>query len=215
MSFKELQDSLDERISAAKITGFWSTNAKKEWINQAGQRVCDFMPWEAIKLALCITTEGGREYYDYPEQFKYNSIYNIVIEDEDYGGNSGRSRYMWDDYQKSKNLELTDLIFTNHNKWYMLNPVPENGKKMSLYGLRRWSTLTADADEPILPTEFDEAIVRIALSSCYRKAKMYDEARAELAEIVSPEGGLLMNVWRQELSEGPRGYGGTVKVSRW
>jgi hypothetical protein len=219
MTFLGLQTELDNRISSAKITGFWSESAKKEWINQAGMRVCDFKPWEALKHALYITTTGQREYYDYPANnnnaFKYNSIYNIIIEDEEYFGKDGRRRVKWDDYQKAKSREDEEKIFTNHNKYYFLNPVPEDGKTMSIWGLRRWQKLTEDTDEPILPQDFDEAIVRVALATCMRKAKRWDEARAELLEVLSPEGGVLMNIWNQEQDEGPRGYGGTIKHIRY
>ena len=218
MTYKGLQDELDSRISAAKVTGFWSADAKKEWINFAGQRVCDFKPWEFLKKALTITTEDDREYYDYPDgddnAFKYNSIYNIVIADEEYFDKDGRKRVTWDVYKRAKNRESEELIFTNHNKWYMLNPVPENGKVMSIYGLMRWVKLVNDADKPICPSEFDEAIVKLALSTCLRKSKKYNEANVEMMEVLNPEGGLLMNIWTQEQDEGPRGYGGVILTSR-
>jgi len=214
MNFEELQQDLDDRISAAKVTGFWSVDAKKEWLNQAGQRVCDFRPWEFLKTAKTITTMGEREYYDYPEEFKYNSIYNIKIEDEEYYSEAGRYRKKWDDFQRYKNAGSIDKIFTNHNKWYFLCPVPEDGKTMQLYGLRKWEKLIEDTDEPITPSEFDEAIVRTALASCLRKARRHDEANSHIAEIFSPEGGVLLNLWIQEQDEGPRGYAGTIKSTR-
>lgn len=223
MNFEELQEALDDRISSAKVTGFWSTDAKKRWLNQAGQRVCDFKPWEWIKKAVYTETRDEREYYDYPEAsaqtdwdtFKFNSIYNIMIEDEDYGAEGGRRRQIWDDFQRAKHTEDDDYIFTNHNKWFFLYPVPEDGKEMVLYGLKKWRELEENDDEPISPTEFDEAIVRIALASCMRKAGMVNEARAELLEVLSPEGGLLNNLWMQEQDEGPRGYGGQFKHIRY
>lgn len=216
MNFKELQDELDDRISASKVTGFWSEDAKKQWINQAGQRVCDFKPWEWLKKSVYIQTREDREYYDYPEpanatswdSLKMNSIYNITIEGEEYGDNDGRRRKLWDEYQKAKNRGDNRYIFTNHNGWYFLHPIPENDKKMTLYGLRRWRKLVADTDEPITPEEYREPIARIALASCLRKAGMHNEARSELLEIVGPDGGLLASLWTQEQDEGPRGYGG-------
>jgi hypothetical protein len=223
MNLKELLEDLDDRISAAKVTGFWSPEMKTIWLNQAGQRICDFRPWEWIKKAVYTTTRDDREYYDYPEaanqtswdSLKMNSIYNIVIEDEEYGENDGRIRKTWDEYQRAKHREDETKIFTNHNRWYFLNPVPDNGKEMALYGLKRWRTLEDDDDEPISPTEFDEPLVRIALTSCMRKAGMYNEARAELLEVISPEGGVLANLWMQEQDEGPKGYGGRINHVRF
>jgi len=214
MTFKELQDALDDRISAANITGFWSEDAKKQWLNDAGQRVCDYRPWEFLRVAKTITTREDREYYDYPEEFKYNSIYNIVIEDEEYYGAGGRIRKMWDSFQKEKQEETGLKIFTNHNQWYFLYPVPENDKTMQIYGIRKWEELENDSDEPISPSELDEAIIRVALASCLRKSKRYDEANIETAEVFSPESGVLLNAWIQEQGEAPRGYVGRIKTTR-
>ncbi len=223
MNKKELLEDLDDRISAAAITGLWPDDFKLRAINQAGQRVCDFKPWEWLKRAVYTTTRDEKEYYDYPEDvpqldgesFKLNSIYNIVIEEEEYYGDDGRMRKKWDDFQRNKNLEKEELIFTNHNKWFFLHPVPEDGKEMVLYGLLRWRDLENDNDEPISPVEYDEAIVRIALATCLRKAKKHDEARAEVAEVLSPEGGILMTLYTQEMDEGPRGYSGKFNHIRY
>lgn len=223
MTFSQLQTELDNRISAAKVTGFWSDDAKKEWLNQAGQRVCDFKPWEWLKKAVYIDTRDDREYYDYPEaspqtdqdSLKLNSIYNIVIEDEEYNDDDGRIRKTWDEIQRAKHKELDVLWFANHNKWFFLYTVPDNGKEMILYGLRRWRKLSDDADEPISPDEYDEAIVKIALATCLRKAKRYDEANVEMTEVLNPEGGMLVNLWTQEQDKGPRGYGGEMGHRRF
>lgn len=218
MNFEELLEELDDRISAAKTTGFWDTDAKKKWINQAGQRVCDFAPWEFLKKAVYIQTTGDREYYDYPDHdnfdFKLNSIYNIVIEDEDYNNRDGRTRKKWDVFQKHKNQNLREKIFTNHNRYYFLHPIPENDKKMTIYGIQRWKPLTDNTDEPLTPSDLDEAIVRVALATCLRKARRHDEARAELAEVIG-EGGILSRLFNQQQNEGPRGYGGKIKNVRF
>lgn len=223
MKFSELLEDLDSRMSSAKVTGFWSEDAKKEWLNQAGQRICDYTGWEWLKKAVYTSTRDGREYYDYPEassqtswdSLKMNSIYNIVIAGEEYYGDDGRIRKQWDDFQRAKLREDTTPIFSNHNQWYFLHPIPEDGKEMVLYGLKRWRTLSGNDDVPISPAEFNEPLVRLALATCLRKARRYDEAISEVQEIMGQQGGILFNLREQEREEGPRGYVGKIKHIRF
>lgn len=221
MNFEELQTELDARISAAKVTGFWSADMKKAWLNQAGQRVCDFKRWKWLELALETTTHDSAEYYDYPNQagnaFKKDSIYQINVEGEEYfADQAGRSRLNWEQFQKAKNIgDDSKKIFSNHNGFFFLYPVPADGKTMSLYGLRKWVKLVNTTDTPISPSEYDEAIVRIALATCLRKAKKYNEAKAELVEVLDPRVGILQNLWEQENDEAPQGYGGEAQSTRW
>lgn len=219
MTFQELQTELDGRISASSASGFWTATEKKSWLNQAGQRVCDFYRWTFLELALEIETSDSRQYYDYPGgsiRFKPNSIYQIDIEGETYArGVAGRRRVTWEQFQKKVQEEDDELVFTNHNGFYFLNPVPSNGKTMSIYGKKGWQTLVNTGDTPITPEELDEAIVRIALASALRKAKKYDEAKAELLEVLDPNIGILAMFKNQIENDAPEGYGGEAQSSRW
>jgi hypothetical protein len=215
----ELLLDLNNRISAAKVSGFWTDAMKKEWLNTSGQRVCDWYKWKDIELALETVSRDGKEYYDYPtapNEFKKDSIYYLSIEGETYPPDRpGRSRLNWDEYQRKKAEESDDLIFTNHNGFYFLNPVPQDGKIISIFGLKKWRKLEEDDDESILSSEFDEAIIRIALATCMRKAKRYNEAKAELVEVLDPQVGVLAMIKSQMENEAPQGYAGEAQSSRW
>lgn len=219
-TLEELRGDLNNRISAAKVSGFWTEAMKDSWLNKAGQRVCDYKRWRDIELALETQTRSEKEYYDYPTEavaFKKDSIYQIDIEDEEYPADqAGRRRVTWTQFQKAKQVgDDSKLIFTNHNGFYFLYPIPDDGKVMSLYGLKKWQKLESDDDESILPSEFDEAIVRIALAACLRKAKKYDQAKAELVEVLDPNVGILALLWLQQSDEAPQGYGGEASSSRF
>jgi len=221
MTKAELLQGLNDKISAAKVSGFWTETMKIQWLDDAGVTVCNFYRWPFLELALTKQTEEQREYYDYPGgiyRFKPNSIYYLAIEGESYpAGQAGRRRVNWEQFQEKKQEASDDLVFTNHNGFYFLYGIPEDGKTMSLIGLKGWKKLEdqTDEDEPITPMEFDEAIIRIALASCLRKAKKYAEAKAELSEVLDPQIGVLAQIKGQTEVEGPQGEGGTAKTSRW
>jgi len=221
MTKSELLQDLNDRISAASVSGFWTPEMKTAWLDSAGKTVCGFYRWPFLELALERQTVDSREYYDYPGgivRFKPNSIYQIDIEGETYPeGQAGRRRVNWQQFQERKQEQNPDPCFTNHNGFFFLYPVPQDDKEMSLYGLKGWKSLAdlGDDDEPITPEEMDESIVRIALAACLRKAKKYAEAKAELLEVLDPTIGLLAQIKNQVEAEGPSGEGGTAKSSRW
>ena len=219
MTFGELQTELDNRISASAASGFFTDSMKKTWLNLAGQRVCDFYRWPFLELALEKQTLDNREYYDYPSgtvRFKPNSIYQIDIEGESYPlGIQARRRVNWQSFQKKKQADDDEKVFANHNGFFFLYPIPANEKTMSIYGIKGWKELTMDGEDPITPVEFDEAIIRIALGSALRKSKKYNEAKAELLEVLDPQVGILANIRDQIEAEGASGYGGEAVSSRW
>lgn len=221
MNKAQLLEDLDSRISAASVSGFWTPAMKIAWLDAAGKTVCAFHRWGFLELALEKVTVDSRNYYDYPGgvvRFKPNSIYQIDIQGEEYPeGQAGRRRVNWQQFQERIQTQNPDPCFTNHNGQFHLYPVPENGKVMSLYGLKGWKLLAdlTDDDEPITPEEYDESIVRIALAACLRKAKKYAEAKAELLEVLDPTIGLLAQLKNQTDVEDAKGEGGTAKSSRW
>lgn len=219
MNKQQLREDLNERLSAAQVTGLWTDAAKDLWINQAGQRVCNFRKWKWLELALETQTRNNQEYYDYPEPplgFKKDSIYQIDIEGEEYpSSQSGRKRIVWNRFQKEKQMESDTKTFTNHNGYLFLHPIPENGKIMSIYGLKEWVPLQEETDTPVSPDYLDEAIVRVALATCLRKEGKHNEAQAELLDVFDPVTGLLEHIYKQEIDESPRGYIGTANSSRW
>jgi hypothetical protein len=219
MTKAELLADLDNRISSAKVKGFWSDAMKLVWLNDAGKRVCNwrspaipgFKRWSFLELAMETQSRGSKEYYDYPPNMKQSSIYQIDVEEED----EARDGVSWETFQKHKEQENDVQIFANHEGYYFLYSVPEDGKVISVYGERKWVNLVADADLPITPEDLDEAIVRIALASCLKKAKKYNEAQSELSDVLDPEFGVIAQFARQQDVGGQKGYVGQARSTRF
>lgn len=219
ITLADLRQELDDQISSSSASGFWTPAMKNQWLNRAGQRVCGFYRWPFLELSVCATTAGKKEYYPYPKgllRFKPNSIYQISIEGEYYNANSqGRGRVSWQEFIKMKQRGDETPVFANHNGFYFLHPIPEDDKEMQLFGLKGWQTLVQEEDNPITPTEFDDSIIRLALGQALRKAKKYQEARAEIAEVMDPTSGTLAMLREDIQNEGAKGYVGQATSSRF
>lgn len=219
ITFDELMQDLDDLIASSAAQGFWTPEMKKDWINRAGQTVCGYYRWPFLELAVYTTARSEKEYYSYPQgalRFKPNSIYQITIEGESYPETQqGRLRQNWQQFTQDKQEGNNDKIFANHNGFYFLHPKPVDGKEITLYGLKGWQKLVDDIDTPITPTEFDEAIVKLALTKALRKAKKYKEAQAEMAEVLDPNVGILTMLKSDIENENAKGAGGQAQSSRW
>lgn len=217
-TLQELRDELTTQIRQSALSGIWTDDFKDTQINRAGQRVLNWYLWKTREKALSTTTHDEQEYYDNPDgetnAFKKNSIYNILIEGEDYGTKPGRERVDWAEFLKEKNSESERKVFSNHDGLIFLYPVPEDGKEMTLFGLKEWVWLVENADVSVLEEEFDEAIIRLALAACMRKVKEYDSATAELNDVLSPKGGILAGIRDQQESQSAQGYIGKARNSR-
>ena len=220
-TLQDYREALDEAISAAKTSGFWTQDFKDRAINEAGKLICNSYRWGFLEMAYTTQSRDQREYYSYPgrvesQAITNDSIYQVNIDGEEYGNRDGRERLSWVEFQKAKNSgEQNRLTFANHNGFYFLYPIPEDGKEISIFGLRKWVELKTVDDQAITPVDLDDAIIKLALAKCLRKAKKYSEAKAEMLEVLDPEVGLLSIFWKKTHEESAGGYKGDAISSRW
>lgn len=220
MKLSEFLTALNNKIAAAKVSGFWTDAMKEQWIYEAVVRVCNYGRWKVLELARSTTTKKDQEYYDYPSNFKINSIYYMEVDGEEYVKKS------WDDYQLYKANGSTDRIFSSHNGFYFINPTPiEADLVIDIWGIKvpvDLVTWKAAGDDSVLSEEFDESIIKLALATCLQKETRYDEAIAERNEVEAPanpmvegSGGILSKLAAREEDEGPKGYIGNVQSTRF
>jgi len=213
----EFLTELSARISAAGVSGFWTDTQKTSWLNQAGERVCNYHYWKELEDALKTITKANQDYYDMPETLQEGSIYMLTVDGEEHKKKS------WAEYQQYKTAESTDKIFAMHDGYYFVSPTPEEADlEIDIWGIKKWVKLVDAADESTLSSKFDEAIIKLALAICLKKEGEYNEANSEIAEVENPanptvenSGGILARLIEQEDKGGKDGYIGQAKSSRW
>lgn len=215
MTKSELLTELDNRISAAKVSGFWTPGMKEEWIYQSIVKACNFESeearalgygrWKFLEKAKLAKTIADHEYYDQPEDFEDNSIYMIKVDGDEYDVKP------WDEYQALKDAESTAKMASLHERFFFINPTPIEGSddyNVDIYGILKPKKTDT---QPITPSEFDEPIVRLALATCLQKEKRYDEATAETAGAER----ILARLEKKMKDKGKMGYVGQARSSRW
>lgn len=219
LQLSELRTAIDNRISSAKVGGFWTSDQKDEWLNFAVVKICSWTRWKFLELAK--TVVGGsvadQENYDYPEDFTTDSIYYMEVDGDEYIKKS------WSDYQTYKANGSTDKIFSSYNGYYFIYPIiDEAGLVIDIWGIKKPTKMTADEETSGIPGEFDESIVKLAFAKCLKKAKRINEAIIEENEVLAPanpridnSGGTLAQLVARQEDDEPKGFIGKAKSTRF
>jgi hypothetical protein len=209
MNYEELKTELRNRLSIATGNTFWTDTMLGSWINQANKWACNYKRWPFTEKAKYTTSRADALYYDYPPEFKSDSISRLEIEQDD-GTMEGYKKVTYLAFMKYIRDEPdgTDKIFSDFRRQYFINPVVKvNGKEICIWGQEKPTKLVNSSDEtPFAEGEEagEEAIIKKALSIALRKGKT-----ASLVQQSQIEGGeakeILEQIWAR-ISEEQASY---------
>lgn len=156
----------------------------KRAINRSYQKAGGLFPWPELQDAKKTSTVLDQEYYDYPETWRSNSVWKVVIDDERYGEDPDGSPLSFDDYLNWKEdyPDNTDKKWANQWRRFFVWPIPtSNGSNnIHVWGIKVVTELSEDGDTTIFSysmPECNEAIVLEAVAIL--KAKGEEEKSAE------------------------------------
>ena len=122
MQFSELQTELQARLSVASSNTFWTPAMIKVWLNEANKWACNYKKWPFTEKAVYTSSKANAFYYDYPLEFKSDSISRLEIEKSD-GKMKEYKKVRYQDFMKyiRDNPDGEDLIFSHiHHQQYFL-----------------------------------------------------------------------------------------------
>jgi hypothetical protein len=126
--------------------------------------------WHDLVRAKTTGTKSGAEYYDYPSEFRSESIVQLEIDGVSYG------RKNYEDYldYKRDNSGSDTKMFASFGRIFFINPTPTvNGSaNVSAWGAIQADALTASTSVPIFSynkEEANEAVVRKAFSVAVKR----------------------------------------------
>jgi len=181
MTFKELQEELQNRLSISSSNTFWTNNMLKFWINQANKWACGAHKWPFTEGAKVTYSQAGARYYDYPIEFRSDSVSRLEVKQAD-GTIKVYRKVRYPDFMNYINTEKNpvDTIFTDYRRWIFINPViNEDGREISVWGQLKPVELVNDGDEsPFAEGDEngEEAIIKYALKLALQKGGLYQEA---------------------------------------
>ena len=205
--------------------GFITPSMIDGWVNNAGEKVCDYNAWSWLKHSLKIPA-GSVEEYDTerhvtPVRFKQGSIYRLAVspaEDID-----DETEYVIKDLDQYKAIkrdwdgsitdgdDIYEGVAAKDSGQFFLWPKPKQTDLITVSGYLKWARLEADTDQAITPSNsIDRVIERLATSDALRKQDQYSKAEKE--ERMAMEE--LERLWNKDKENAPLGNVGKMKTTR-
>lgn len=138
--------------------------------------------WRDLVRGRITNTVAGEEYYDYPEDFRGDSIFRLVIDGDTYENKN------FEDYLdfKTNNPTSTDKIFASFQRFYFISPTPTStgSSNLTIWGAIQAEPLDSASTETIFSNNKEsgnEAVVRKALSVAVRRSEPSLSKSEELA----------------------------------
>lgn len=148
-----------------------------QWINAAYIDICSSLELEELKGSLVMSTVVDQYLYLLPLAVR-GVRFVSVIDIETYGELGGRKLTMTDLTSFRRSIERSDEPeeFFRVNKILVINPKPTNIRVLSLDVWIRPTKLVDDADSPIVPEEWHEAILRNARTMAHSDLREWEAA---------------------------------------
>ncbi len=193
-------------MSASKTSGFWSEADKTRWINKAIVRACNFAKWDFLNHHSTQLTEENGEAYFLPFDYKPGGLVFLKVDGNEH------AKVSIENYQ-SENYQW-DRVFAKMGDQYLITPIPtEDGKIIDIYYRRRPVPLINLTDESIVPEEFDEPVVKLALAICLKKIPgRGSDADKEILEATAL---LQQTKDREDEEESSAGFSGRATSTRF
>ena len=204
MNLGEHRQALLDDLSKTSTDTFHTTAILNRYINRAIQWVGNSKNWQqtqkAEKQTITLAGDETDEYWNYPENFKSDSIYRVALGDS-IATEEHYQLLIWEDYlnRKEDTPDQSVKVASDHRRQIFIYPIPTtDGQILSVWGHEMPDTLVNDADEHPFTGEqlLEEAINRYAMGLALRK--MRGTYRAEGDKMMAEASALLESAWKEQ-----------------
>ena len=200
--YSEMIQAVQDDLTIGSESSLYPLPLVKRAINRAYRKSGALFRWPSLEDAQKTSTEAATEFYDYPQNWRPDSIWKLSVDGKDYGDPLVFKDYL---YEKENSLPAgLDKMWGNQWTRYFIYPTPttDGEYNIEIHGMMNVEKLVNDRDFTIfsysLP-EGNEAIVLEAVAIL--KAKGEEEKSADFRS--SEAKGILSIAWqkiRQEQS---------------
>lgn len=176
-TLSDLRTAVQSDLNVGDESSLYSPTVIDLAINRAYRKAGALFPWPELQDAKKTGTVASQEYYDYPDTWRSNSIWKVVIDEVRYGEDPDGSPLSFDDYLNWKEdyPDSTDKKWSNQERRFFVWPVPTTtgSNNICVWGIMTTTTLSNDSDVTIFSysmPEGNEAIVLEAVAILKNKA---------------------------------------------
>lgn len=203
--FSELVQAVQDDLSVDDNSTLYSPALIKRTINRAYIKCAGLFNWPETEDALKTKTVAGQEYYDYPREFRSDTIGRLEVDDEQWGESPDGSPMAWSDYlvwrNDSDNTNSTEKKWANQRRRYFIYPVPtEANLDICVWGQVIPDALSSDGDITIWSYSMPEGNEAIILETvAMLKSKGNSEKAGEFRSTEAKQ--LLIVAWGKLVKE--------------
>ena len=195
-SFSELQTAVYSDITANSDSTLFPLATVKLAINRAYRKAGGLFRWAELEDAQKTSTVASQFYYDYPDNWRPDSAWKVLVDDVDYGDPLVFKDYL---YEKEQDIPSgADYLWASQWRRFFLYPTPtaSGSKNISIWGYKVVTTLTADSDVTIFSysmPECNEAVVLEAVAILQAKGENEESSMFKSVEAKQ----MLATAWDQ------------------
>lgn len=200
----ELVQAVQDDLTVGDESTLYSPALIKRAINRAYKKVGGLYPWPELQDAKKTSTQINQEYYDYPQNWRSNSVWKVEVDEERYGEDPDGSPLSFDDYLvwQRDNPDSTDKKWANQWRRFFITPVPTTAgtNNIHVWGIKVVSSLSADADTTVFSYSTPEANEALVLETvAILKSKGENEKSAQFKSIEAKQ--ILTGAWTRITKE--------------
>lgn len=177
----ELKTAIRDDLSISAGDNFYGDAYIQRIANRAVKWYAGLHPWQQTQYGYYRSSVAGQEYYNYPENFRTDSIWKLKFNSISYDRISF-TEYL--KYQEDHGSASSDKIFSDFRRQFFINPAPTTVADIEIWGHLIPTDMSADADTHPFAGEQDpeEAILRYAIGLALKKGRgtMYEKGVAEM-----------------------------------
>jgi hypothetical protein len=200
----EIRAAIQDDLTVGSESTLYNPTLIDRVINRAYRKVGGLFPWPELEDAKKTSTQVDQEYYDYPQNWRSNSVWKIVVDDVRYGEDPDGSSLSFDDYLnwKEDNPDSTEKKWANQWRRFFIWPVPTvyTENNIVVWGIKVIADLSSDSDVTVFSYSTPEANEAIELESvAILKSKGDNDKSAEFKSIEAK--GILVVAWNKIAKE--------------
>lgn len=172
--FSELVTAVQSDLTVDSNSTLFPPTTIKLALNRSYRKAGGLFRWPETEDAKKTSSVVSQEYYDYPDNWRPDSVWKLLVDGVDYGDPLVFKDYL---YEKENNLPSgLDTMWTNQWRRYFIYPVPTtNGlNNICVWGVKIVDTLVNDNDVTIFSysmPECNDAIVMEAVAILKNKGE--------------------------------------------
>lgn len=200
----DIRVAIQDDLTVGDESTLYSPSIIDRAINRAYRKVGGLFPWPELQDAKKTSTQVNQEYYDYPTNWRSNSIWKVVIDDVRYGEDPDGSPLSFDDYLNWKEdyPDSTDKKWTNQWRRFFVWPVPTTAgtNNICVWGIKVITSLDEDSDVTIFTYSTPECNEAIELEAvAILKSKTDNDKSAEFKSTEAKQ--ILITAWGKVAKE--------------